>query len=145
VDPLGTADYWLAMDFNVNTAERSSSTGFPNINPFAGYRYRRDGPTYRDWNRVEMVRDGNGTGHNAPAESHDIGFVKGTTTGELYAHHAEEGNIAMSDGAVVTPLVRADFQGLGVAFANAVHGNRGGGAYSSQPQNGTSWGGYQPY
>ena len=145
VNPLGSSDYWLAMDFNVNTAERSSSTGFPNVNPFAGYRYRRNGGTYRNWNRVEMVRGGTGTGHNIQAESHDIGFVKGAGPGEQYAQHGEEGNICMSDGAVVTPVVRADFQGLGVAFANAVHGNRSGGGFTSNATRGTDWGCYQPF
>ena len=146
VNPLGSSDYWLAMDFNVNTAERSSSTGFPNVNPFAGYRYRRNGQTYRDWNQVEMVRGGTGRGHNIQAESHDIGFVKGAGPGEKYAHHGEEGNITMGDGSVVTPVVRTEFQALGVAFATAVHGARGGGtAYTDNNSNGTDWNCYQPY
>lgn len=145
VDPLNTADYWLAMDFNVNTAERSSSTGFPNVNPFPGFRYRTDDALSRDWNAIEMVRDGTGTGHNVGAESHDIGFVKGATAAEEYAHHGEEGNIAMSDGSVTTPLVRADFQALGVAFGNAIYGNRSGTGYTDNPVNGVNWSAYQPF
>ena len=146
VDPLSTSDYWLAMDFNVNTAERSSSTGFPNVNPFPGYRYRTDYQTTRDWNRVEMVRGGTGTGHNVGAESHDIGFVKGVATSEEFAHHGEEGNIAMSDGSVSSPVVRADFQALGVAFGNALNGNnRAGAGYTDNVQNGVHWSGYQPW
>ena len=146
-DPLASADYWLAMDFNVNTAERSSSTGFPNINPMPGFRIQSSDVTTRNWNSVEMVRGGapGQTGHNVTWESHDIGFVKGTATNEEFAHHGEEGNIAMADGSVTSPLVRADFQALGVAFGNAVYGGRSGSSYSDNPVNGSHWAAYQPY
>jgi prepilin-type N-terminal cleavage/methylation domain-containing protein/prepilin-type processing-associated H-X9-DG protein len=144
-DPLSSSDYWLAMDFNVNTAERESSTGFPNINPFPGFRYRTDDTVARNWNQVEMVRDGTGTGHNVGAESHDLGFVKGAASGELYAHHGEEGNIAMADGSVSSPAVRIEFQALGVAFGNALYGNRTGTAFTQSVGNGVNWSGYQPF
>ena len=152
-DFLASSDFWLAMDFNVNTAERSSSTGFPNVNPFIGHRIEMDSTTYgasadgyKSRNRFEMARGGTGTGHNVTFETHDLGFVKGTATSEEFAHHGEEGNIAMADGSVSTPLVRADFQAMGVALANSIYGQRGGsGAYSSNPVNGCLWTAYQPY
>lgn len=144
-NPLNSSDYWLAMDFNVNTAERSSSTGFPNVNPMPGHRIDSSNGGFRNRNRVEMARGGTGTGHSVTWESHDIGFVKGTATSEEFAHHAEEGNIAMADGSVATPLVRADFQAMGVSFANAIYGHRGGGSFSNRPQNGAHWTAYQPW
>lgn len=144
-NPLASADYWLAMDFNINTAERSSSTGFPNVNPMPGYRIDSSNGTTRNWNQAEMCRGGNGTPHNVTWESHDIGFVKGVATNEEYAHHGEEGNIAMADGSVSSPVVRADFQALGVAFGNAIYGNRSGGSYSDNPVNGSHWAAYQPW
>jgi hypothetical protein len=60
VDPLGSADYWLAVGSNVNTAERSSSTGFPKINPFPGFCHCTDDRLARNWKQVEMVHCGTG-------------------------------------------------------------------------------------
>jgi prepilin-type N-terminal cleavage/methylation domain-containing protein/prepilin-type processing-associated H-X9-DG protein len=147
-DFLASADYWLAMDFNVNTTEATSATGFPNVNPFVGHRADCANGGYRDRNKAEMVRGGTLAGHNTTFETHDLGFVKGTASSEEFAHHGEEGNIAMADGSVSSPLVTADFQAMGVALAGSIYGNRvrvTGSAWSNTQTVGCNWTGYQPY
>jgi prepilin-type N-terminal cleavage/methylation domain-containing protein len=123
-NPITDSRYMMAMDFNVNTAERSSSTGFPAINPWVGGLYRTDLASAKARNAVHMVEGSSGTGHSNNAETHDWGFVQGTDTAQSHAHHGEEGNIAMGDGSVTSPLVRADFQALGVAHNHSIAGPR---------------------
>ena len=140
---VGDARAMMTMDFNVNTAETSSSTGFPNINPFHGGHQRTNRGGEKNRNRAHMV-DGNlgGTGHNRTWETHDWGFVKGNFTDERFALHGEEGNIGMGDGSVVTPMVRADFQALGVAHNHSVWGPR---HRNGMRQGGTNGSFYQPF
>lgn len=123
-NPTTDSRFMLVMDFNFNAARQSAKTGFPNINPVAG------GLCISGWNHtmsrnaVEMVRGGGGTGYGGWFGSSDLGFVKGTFTDERYALHGEEGNIAMADGSVISPLVRTDFQALGVGHNHAIRGAR---------------------
>lgn len=129
-NPVGDSRFMTVMDFNINTAELSSSTGFPNINPF----YGGFNTTSRDSEQARSLAhatDGN-IGGSASAynpasrnwETSDWGFVKGNYTDERFALHGEEGNIGMGDGSVVTPTVRADFQALGVGHNHAIQGPR---------------------
>ena len=125
----GDSRAMFAMDFNVQTAERSVQTGFPNVNPFQGGMGGTwagwTGGAYRNQNNFHMKEGGTGADVGARSfESHDWGFVKGTFSDERFALHGEEGNIAMHDGSVVTPTVRADFQALGVSHNHAVEGPR---------------------
>jgi prepilin-type N-terminal cleavage/methylation domain-containing protein len=142
-NPVGDSRYMMAMDFNVNTAELSSNTGFPNINPFAGGHAITSRAGEKAANAAHMV-DGNlgGTGHQNTYETHDWGFVKGNYTDERFGLHGEEGNIVMGDGAVVTPLVRADFQALGVGHNHSIQGPR---HTTGMRQGGVNTGYYQPF
>jgi prepilin-type N-terminal cleavage/methylation domain-containing protein len=146
VNHIGNAQYMQVMDFNVNTAETSSSTGYPNINPFHGGEQITNRGGEKNRNRAHMC-DGNvgGTGHNRTWETHDWGFVKGNYTDERFALHGEEGNIGMGDGSVVTPTVRADFQALGVGHTVAVWGRRTGNNTGNSSTTGTNTGFYQPF
>ena len=51
----------------------------------------------------------------------------------------------MADGSVSSPAVRIEFQALGVAFGNALYGNRTGTAFTQSVGNGVNWSGYQPF
>jgi prepilin-type N-terminal cleavage/methylation domain-containing protein len=144
--PVGHSDVWLAMDFNVNGSANPSRSGFPNANPMIGHRFHTWSGSWRARNKSEMARGGSAPGDDLPIESHELGFVKGTATSEEFAHHAEEGNVAMGDGSVSSPLVRADFEAMGVAFANALYGQRGNSAvWSNRPDRGCDFTAYQPY
>jgi prepilin-type N-terminal cleavage/methylation domain-containing protein len=126
----GDSRAMLSMDFNVQSAEISSATGFPNVNPFiGGFHHTWSGNAGGESakNGSHMM-DGSPIGGNGVSgrsyETHDWGFCKGTYTDERFGHHGEEGNIVMHDGAVVTPLVRADFQAIGVGHYHATLGPR---------------------
>ena len=142
-NPVGNSQFMSVMDFNVNTAESSRSTGFPNINPFPGGHQLTARGGEKNANRAHMV-DGNlgGTGHNRTWETHDWGFVKGNYTDERFALHGEEGNISMGDGSVTTPTVRADFQALGVGHNHSIQGPR---HTNGMRQGGVNTGFYQPF
>jgi prepilin-type N-terminal cleavage/methylation domain-containing protein len=122
-DPMGDSRFMMAMDFNVCTAETASSTGYPNINPWHGGYANTGGVTHRDRIAAHMV-DGNmgGTGHTRTWETQDWGFVKGNFTDERFALHGEEGNIVMGDGSINTPVVRTEFEALGIAHGHAILG-----------------------
>jgi prepilin-type N-terminal cleavage/methylation domain-containing protein len=143
-NPVGDARYMMAMDFNVNTAERAQQTGFPNINPFPGghqITWRAGEKAENAAHMHEGTRTG-GTSHTRTWETHDWGFVKGYYTDERFGLHGEEGNIVMGDGAVVTPLVRADFQALGVGHNHSIQGPR---HVNGMRQGGVNTGFYQPW
>ena len=141
-DPMGDSRFMMAMDFNVNTAETATSTGFPNINPFHGGFAITSRGGDKSRNAAHMV-DGNmgGTGHTRTWETHDWGFVKGNYTDERFALHGEEGNVLLGDGSVTTPTVRADFQALGVSHNHSILGAMPG----NSSLNGINTGYFQPY
>ena len=148
VNPVGDSRHMMLMDFNVTTAELSSSTGFPDVNPFVGGHNRSWIDSEQAQTLAHMV-DGNiggsTSGYSPSArnwESGDWGFVKGNYTDERFALHGEEGNITLGDGAVVTPMVRADFQALGVAHNHSVRGPR---HQNGMRQGGANTGYYQPF
>jgi hypothetical protein len=138
----------MAMDLNVATAELSSATGFPNVNPFVGGHNRSWIDSEQSQTLAHMVDGsiGGSTSAYSPSarnwESNDWGFVKGNYTDERFGLHAEEGNIVLGDGAVVTPLVRADFAALGVAHNHSVRGTR---HRNGMRQGGANTGYYQPF
>ena len=123
---VGNSQAMFAMDFNVQSAEVSTTTGFPNVNPFHGgfqHTWANPNDNNNEMNAAHMKEGGpNGDVGNRSYETHDWGFCKGTFTDERYALHGEEGNIAMHDGSVVTPTVRADFQAIGVGHYHATLG-----------------------
>ena len=128
-NPVGNSQFISVMDFNVNTAETATGTGFPNINPFPGGMSNTATTVAKGRNQAHMV-DGNmgGTGHTRNWELHDWGFVKGNYTDERFALHGEEGNILMGDSSVTTPVTRTDFQSLGVAHTASIRGTAPGNA-----------------
>jgi prepilin-type N-terminal cleavage/methylation domain-containing protein len=151
VDPVGDSRDMMAMDFNVNTAQLATSTGFPEVNPFLG-GFALSGRDVDQTASLAHMHDGNLGGSASaydPASrdwtTADWGFVKGNYTDERFAMHGEEGNIVMGDGAVVTPLVRTDFQAIGVAHNHAVHGTLNPNAAGGMRTGGVNTGYYEPH
>jgi prepilin-type N-terminal cleavage/methylation domain-containing protein len=147
-NPVGDSRYMMVMDFNVHTAQLLTSTGFPNVNPFIG-GFSLSGRNADQARSLAHMVDGNIGGSSSaynPASrdwtTADWGFVKGNYTDERFGLHGEEGNIVMGDGAVVTPLVRADFQAIGVGHNHAVRGTR---HTTGMRQGGINSGYFQPY
>jgi prepilin-type N-terminal cleavage/methylation domain-containing protein len=135
----GDSRAMFAMDFNVQSAEISSATGFPNVNPFIGGFHHTwsgsAGGAVSTANGAHMIEGGTAsTGVQGRSyETQDWGFCKGTYSDERFSHHGEEGNIAMHDGSVATPLVRADFEAIGVGHYHATLG-------TMQGNNPVTWG-----
>ena len=148
VNTVGDSRFMSVMDFNVNTAELGSSTGFPNINPFYGgfSLSSRDGDQNRSLaHAVDGNLGGSTSAYDVAArnwESNDWGFVKGNYSDERFALHGEEGNISMGDGSVASPVVRSDFEALGVAHNHSIQGTT---HTTGMRQGGTNTGYYQPF
>ena len=125
---VGDGRAMFAMDFNVQSSEVATTTGFPNVNPFHGgfqHTWANPNDQNNEQNAAHMKDGGpNGDIGNRSYETHKWGFCKGTYTDERFALHGEEGNIAMMDGAVITPAVRSEFEALGVSHYHATLGPR---------------------
>ena len=113
----------VSWDYNVAWAQRSTLSGYPNSDPIPG------GP-FRSWHNSDTqyhdANDFTSSGHlgNRNIDSQSWGFVVGQEADTRYdVHGAQQGNVALNDGAVVQIIARGDFDNLGISHHEALRGS----------------------